>query len=291
MSSPHQSVPPARSSHTSDSGSDTGLFPDVRFRSDWLWLTGLLVLPLVIALPLWLFRLQTDVTSDGVEVRGLIRTRRIPWSEIAGVSLPGFGRVYLTTTDGTRIALPGVDFNRLRRLVAASRGRLADPGVRVLGLPRLAHIAVFMVALGALFPVVGAPLWAVLYVIPVALAVWIERTRTRVSADGLDLRTMFGSRHIDWSEVKGLQIPKRGALKLHLADESDVALPAVGYDRLEDLIEASDGRIPDPFLDPEDVDALAAVKAAAGIDDAADSATAATEAEPRESAKAEGAER
>ncbi|WP_084515557.1 PH domain-containing protein [Nocardia acidivorans] len=258
MSSPHQSVPPAQSSHTPDPGSDTGLFREVRFRSDWLWLLWILIVPLIIALPLWLLRLQTDLTSNGVETRGLFRTRRVPWSEVAGVRVPGFGRVHLQTTDGRDIPLPGVDFSRLRSLILASRGHIPDPGVRVIGLPRLAHIAVFMVLMGVIFPFSGMPqvLW-VLFAIPIAMAVWIERTRTKVSAEGLELRSMFSTRHIDWSEVKGLRIPRRGFLQLHLADDSDATLPAVSYDRLQDLVEASAGRIPDPFVEPEDADAAA----------------------------------
>ncbi|MEV6065550.1 PH domain-containing protein [Nocardia sp. NPDC052001] len=255
MSSPHQSVPPAQSSHTPDPGSDTGPIPQVRFRSDWLWLPGVLIAPLIIVLPLWLLRLQTDLTSEGVETRGLTRTRRVPWAEVAGVRIPGFGRVYLHTTGGEDIALPGVDFARLRALVLGARGHIPDPGVRVIGLTRLAHIAVFMVLMGVIFPFSGMPqvLW-VLFAIPVAMAVWIERTRTKVSADGLELRTLFSTRHIEWDQVKGLRIPKRGFLQAHLADDSDVSLPAVSYDRLRDLVEASDGRIPDPFIEPEDAD-------------------------------------
>ncbi|MFC9998094.1 PH domain-containing protein [Nocardia sp. NPDC127526] len=122
-------------------------------------------------------------------------------------------------------------------------------------LPRLAHLGVFLLLFSVAFPFFGAPkvLW-VLFAIPIALAVWVERVRTKVSDSGIDVRSMFGSRHIDWAEIKGLRIPKRGWLRLHLADESDVTLPAVGYDRLRDLVAASNGRIPDPFIEPEDAD-------------------------------------
>ncbi|RDI49185.1 PH (Pleckstrin Homology) domain-containing protein [Nocardia mexicana] len=109
-----------------------------------------------------------------------------------------------------------------------------------------------MLAFCVAFPFFGWPavLW-VLFVIPAVVAVWIERTRTTVSERGLDLRTLFGSRHVDWSQIKGLRIPKRGYVRVHLLDDSEVALPAVGYDRLRTLVEASNGRIPDPFVRPE----------------------------------------
>ncbi|MGV9411163.1 PH domain-containing protein [Nocardia sp. NPDC003693] len=123
-------------------------------------------------------------------------------------------------------------------------------------LPRLAHLGVFLLLFSVAFPFFGAPkvLW-VLFAIPIALAVWIERSRTKVSESGIDTRSMFSSRHIDWADVRGLRIPKRGWLQLHLADDSDASLPGVSYDRLSALVEASNGRIPDPFVEPLDADA------------------------------------
>ncbi|WP_245717962.1 PH domain-containing protein [Nocardia miyunensis] len=112
-------------------------------------------------------------------------------------------------------------------------------------------------------------LW-VLFVIPIAVAIWIERTRTKVSASGLDLRTFFGSRHIDWSQVQGVSIPKRGYVRAHLSDGAEVPLPAVGYDRLRILIEASGGRIPDPFAAAEEAEAKARAEAAREQDEAAE---------------------
>ncbi|MEU6560503.1 PH domain-containing protein [Nocardia nova] len=126
----------------------------------------------------------------------------------------------------------------------------ADTG-RVIRIPRLGHLAVFILLICAAFPFFGWPavLW-ILFLIPIAAAWWVERTRTTVSAAGLDTRTVFGSRHIDWAQVQGLRIPKRGFVRVHLSDDSEVALPAVSYDRLKDLIAASGGHIPDPFARP-----------------------------------------
>lgn len=123
---------------------------------------------------------------------------------------------------------------------------------RVIRIPRLAHLGVFILLFCAAFPFFGWPavLW-ILFLIPAAVAWWVERSRTTVSASGLDLRTTFGSRHLDWSQIQGLRIPKRGWMRAHLSDDSEVALPAVSYDRLKDLVAASDGRIPDPFARPE----------------------------------------
>ncbi|MGF6880617.1 hypothetical protein ABIA39_000498 [Nocardia sp. GAS34] len=134
----------------------------------------------------------------------------------------------------------------------------ADTG-RVIRIPRLVHIGVFLLLFCAAFPFFGWPqvMW-ILFAIPAAAAIWVERTRTTVSAAGLDLQTFFGSRHIDWSQVQGVSIPKRGYVRAHLTDGSEVKLPAVGYDRLRALIEASGGRIPDPFAAAEEAEAAKA---------------------------------
>ncbi|MEU6581179.1 PH domain-containing protein [Nocardia sp. NPDC046763] len=128
----------------------------------------------------------------------------------------------------------------------------SDAG-RVIRVPRLAHLGVFILLFCVAFAFFGWPqvLW-ILFAIPAVVVVWIERTRTTVSDNGIDTRTLFSGRHIDWADVRGLRIPKRGYLQLHLADDSDVTLPAVGYNRLADLVAASGGRIPDPFVEPED---------------------------------------
>ncbi|MEU8899484.1 PH domain-containing protein [Nocardia sp. NPDC048505] len=96
-------------------------------------------------------------------------------------------------------------------------------------------------------------LWWLL-LLPVAVVVWIERTRTTVTDEGLDLRTVFGGRHLDWAEIKGVSIPKRGYVRAHLSDETTVKLPAVGYDKLRALITASQGRIPDLFAAAADAE-------------------------------------
>ncbi|MGO4612544.1 PH domain-containing protein [Nocardia sp. 2YAB30] len=125
---------------------------------------------------------------------------------------------------------------------------------RVIRIPRLAFLGVFILLMCAFFPFVGWPagLWWLL-LIPVVVLVWVLRTQTSVSDAGLDLRTLLGSRHLDWAQVKGVRIPKRGYVLADLTDGTEVKLPAVGYDRLRDLAAASNGRIPNPFAGPEEV--------------------------------------
>lgn len=124
----------------------------------------------------------------------------------------------------------------------------ASAAATVIRLSRLGHLAAFVLLLCALIPFFGAPavLW-VLLLIPVCISVWLERSRTTVSANGLQLRTLLGTRQVNWPQVKGLRIPERGAVRLHLSDDTEVPLPAVGFDRLPDLVAAAHGHIPDPF--------------------------------------------
>ncbi|MFF3225377.1 PH domain-containing protein [Nocardia suismassiliense] len=121
----------------------------------------------------------------------------------------------------------------------------------VIRIPRLAFLGVFILFMCVFFMFVGWPagLWWML-LIPVAVTVWVLRTQTTVSEGGLDLRTVFRSRHLDWSQLKGVRIPKRGYVRADLVDGTEVKLPAVSYDRVRDLAIASQGRIPDPYAVP-----------------------------------------
>ncbi|MEV3960879.1 PH domain-containing protein [Nocardia sp. NPDC050193] len=137
---------------------------------------------------------------------------------------------------------------------------------------RLSFLGVFILAMCVFFPIVGWPaglFWLAL--IPLAAIVWIVRTQTTVSPAGLELRSVFSSRHIDWAQLNGLSIPKRGFVRAHLDDDSEVPLPAVSYDRLRDLVDASGGRIPDPFAvpDPAPADAGASATGAGASEDSA----------------------
>ncbi|MET7767705.1 PH domain-containing protein [Nocardia sp. NPDC005366] len=126
------------------------------------------------------------------------------------------------------------------------------PETKVIRTPRLAFLGVVVLLMGTFFFFVGAPafLWWLL-LLPAAVGIWILRTQTTVSDAGLDLRTVLGTRHLEWAQVKGVRIPKRGFVRAHLDDDSEVTLPAVSYDRLRELITASHGRIPDLFTAAE----------------------------------------
>ncbi|MFE6920771.1 PH domain-containing protein [Nocardia sp. NPDC057663] len=230
MSSPHQSVPPAKSSHTADEGTDTGRpsrpsglrsASPGRLAAIAAVVLGYLIFVVVGTVQEW---------SLGMRIGLLVPTAVVVW------------------------------------LLVPRKASTPTPGVHVIGVPRLAYIGVLVLAFCVFFPFVGWPavLWWLL-LLPVIAVYWVVRTHTTVSDAGLDLSSMFGKKHLDWAQVKGISIPKRGSVKARLADDSEVKLPAVGYDRLRELIDASGGRLPDVFAAAEQAEAerVAAERAAA----------------------------
>ena len=127
------------------------------------------------------------------------------------------------------------------------------PKPRVIRISRLGFLGVGILTFCVSFPALSWPAvlgW--LFVIPVVVAVWLIRTQTTVTADGLDTRTLFGSGHVDWTRVAGVRFPKRGWARADLSDGDEAVLPAVSFDRLRELAAASGGRITDPFAPPPD---------------------------------------
>ncbi|MFJ2663925.1 PH domain-containing protein [Nocardia fluminea] len=256
MSSPHQSVPPAKSSHTTDEGTDTGR-PS---RPGGLRSAGPQRLAAIGAVVLaYLTFVVVGTVQDwslGVRIGSIVPVAVIVW------------------------------------LLIPRKANTPPPGVHVIGVPRLAYIGVLVLAFCVFFPFVGWPvaLWPLLLA-PVIAVWWVVRTHTTVSAAGLDLSSMIGKKHLDWARVKGISIPKRGYVRARLDDDSEVKLPAVGYDRLRELIEASGGRLPDVFAAAEaaEADRVAAERAAAKAEsDAKAESEATASSESKDEPKSEG---
>jgi hypothetical protein len=108
-----------------------------------------------------------------------------------------------------------------------------------------------MLLFGVLFPFGGWPegLWW-LFGLPILALAWVLRTQTTVDEAGLRLRSLTRSRSLDWTQVRGVRFPKRGFARAVLVDESELTLPAVGFDRLPELAAHSGGRIPDLYTTP-----------------------------------------
>ena len=86
------------------------------------------------------------------------------------------------------------------------------------------------------------PLTALL-IIPILAAVFIARTATVVSAQGLRVRAVFGSRDLAWDEIRGLAVHGR-AIYAVIADGA-VRLPCVRLAHLGPISRLSEGRLPE----------------------------------------------
>jgi hypothetical protein len=84
-----------------------------------------LALPIVVAV--WVRRLRTIVTEDGVTSVTLRGRRSATWEQISGLQFPRWGAVRAVLDDKSHLILPAISFRDLPRLSAASRGRIPDP--------------------------------------------------------------------------------------------------------------------------------------------------------------------
>jgi hypothetical protein len=92
--------------------------------SDLLYLFWLPLLPVVFIM--WVVRAHTIVDDTGITAHpAFAQPTTTDWADIAGI---GFGRsqAFLQTKEGKKITLPGVTFNSLPQLEAASAGRIPD---------------------------------------------------------------------------------------------------------------------------------------------------------------------
>ncbi len=119
----------------------------------------------------------------------------------------------------------------------------------VLKHPGSAYLIVAFVAL-CMTAVVRSPVQALVYLIPVAGAVYIARTATVVDSAGLHARAVFGSQMVSWERLRGLRLDPRGTVYAVDDNGTQLRLPCVRSTRLQPLIDAAGGRIPDPAAEP-----------------------------------------
>ncbi|BBX21969.1 low molecular weight protein antigen 6 [Mycolicibacter terrae] len=125
--------------------------------------------------------------------------------------------------------------------------RSPDPAPLVIRISPMAHFAVGFLALGLLIPVLTWPLTAPLLVLPVLLSALIARWRTVADAQQVTVRTLLGSRSVDWDAIAGLGFSRGSWARAHLHDGEQLRLPAVSFATLPLLTEASGGRVPNPY--------------------------------------------
>jgi hypothetical protein len=84
---------------------------------------------------------------------------------------------------------------------------------------------------------------ALLLLIPIAAAFYIARTSTTVSASGIKVRALLGSRMLPWDELRGLSVNKRSVYAVCV--DGSVRLPCVRVANLAEVSKASAGRLPE----------------------------------------------
>lgn len=89
------------------------------------WLLLLLVVPALVAA--WVLRTGFDIDGDAVTVRSLLGSRRVPWTEVAGIRVGERADLWLVTTGGTEVRLPAVRARDLPAIGRASDGRIPVP--------------------------------------------------------------------------------------------------------------------------------------------------------------------
>jgi hypothetical protein len=108
--------------------------------------------------------------------------------------------------------------------------------------------AYFIVAFFALCATVIVRSWlqALVYLVPLAGAIYVARTATIIDDEGITARVVFGSQQVRWEELRGLRLMDSGAVYVVDTGGTQLRLPCVRNTKLEPLIAASDGRIPNP---------------------------------------------
>ncbi|WP_143073421.1 PH domain-containing protein [Actinokineospora terrae] len=120
------------------------------------------------------------------------------------------------------------------------------PSRLVFRVPGIAVLAALLFAICATPFAFAAPGLVAVYVIPIALVVWVLRVRTTADAEGLVVREVVSSRPLPWKLLKGLRLNAAGRVSAVLHDDTEVALPQVRTRHLPALALVSGGRLADP---------------------------------------------
>lgn len=109
----------------------------------------------------------------------------------------------------------------------------------------LAYLIVAFIAL-CCTAVAHSPLLLLVYLAPLAAALYVARTATVVDEQGVHARAVFGSSAVGWDELAGLRLDRSGAVYAVDKAGGQLRLPCVRSTKLDPLIAAAAGRIPDP---------------------------------------------
>lgn len=113
----------------------------------------------------------------------------------------------------------------------------------VFRIPPLTILGAVLLAVCATPVAFGAPWFWLVYLLPVAVMVWVLRVRTTVDEEALTVRRLVGSRRVPWSEIRSLHLRDKGGVRAVLADGAELPLPSVRVRDLPQLAAASGGHL------------------------------------------------
>ena len=113
----------------------------------------------------------------------------------------------------------------------------------VFRIPPLTILGAVLLAVCATPVAFGAPWFWLVYLLPVAVVVWVLRVRTVVDEDALTVRRLVGSRRVPWSEIRSLHLRDKGGVREVLTDGAELPLPSVRVRDLPQLAAASGGHL------------------------------------------------
>ena len=113
----------------------------------------------------------------------------------------------------------------------------------VFRIPPLTILGAVLLAVCATPLAFGAPWFWLVYLLPVAVVVWVLRVRTIVDPDALTVRRLVGSRRVPWSEIRSLHLRDKGGVRAVLTDGAELPLPSVRVRDLPQLAAASGGHL------------------------------------------------
>ncbi|ONI70273.1 hypothetical protein ALI144C_47225 [Actinosynnema sp. ALI-1.44] len=116
--------------------------------------------------------------------------------------------------------------------------------------PPTAHLGALLLAVAATPFAFAAPGLFGIYVVPIAMVLWVVRHRTTADNDGITARDMFTSKTLEWDELASLKLDggKVSAVDTH---GTVTRLPGVRLRHMSLLSQVSNGRIPDPAATPD----------------------------------------
>ena len=113
----------------------------------------------------------------------------------------------------------------------------------VFRIPPLTILGAVLLAVCATPAAFGAPWFWLVYLLPVAVVVWVLRVRTTVDEEALTVRRLIGSRRVPWSEIRSLHLRDKGGVRAVLTDGAELPLPSVRVRDLPQLAAASGGHL------------------------------------------------